>query len=101
MNEIGASYIGRVFNWIYFRKRTGEGYFDIFSDIDSRIQHLDRIGKMLSVVGSVQIIIGIANIFNPSHLGFINLLAAIILMYALGRIHGKKESLEMDRQVHE
>ncbi|HHY64138.1 MAG TPA: DUF2812 domain-containing protein [Clostridiaceae bacterium] len=101
MSETGASYVGRIFNWIYFRQRTGEGSFDIFSDIDSRIQHLDKIGKALQAIGSANIIIGIANVFNPSHLGFINLLVAILLMYALGRIHEKKESLEKDRLVHE
>lgn len=101
MSETGASYIGRVFQWIYFRKKADEGSFDIFSDIDSRIQHLNRIGKMLSAIGLGNIAIGMANVFTPSHIGFINLLAAILLMYALGRIHGKKESLDRDRQVHE
>lgn len=101
MRETGAVYIGRVVQWIYFRKKAEDGPFDIFSDIDSRINHLDKIGRMLSVVGFANLLIGVVNSFNPTHIGFVNLLVATLLMYALGRIHGKKEALEKDRQLHE
>ena len=101
MKETGAEYVGRIMMWIYFRKKTADGPFDLFSDIDSRIRHLDRIGKVLAAVGGANLLIGIANAFSPSRLGWINLLCATLLMYALGRIHGKRESLEIDRQLHE
>jgi hypothetical protein len=51
MRETGAVYIGRVAQWIYFCKKTEYGSFDIFSDIDLRITHLDRIGKLFEIVG--------------------------------------------------
>ncbi|MBQ7956088.1 MAG: DUF2812 domain-containing protein [Lachnospiraceae bacterium] len=101
MEEIGAEYIGRMAKWIYFRKKAADGRFDIFSDIDSRIQHLDRIGKLLTVVGVLNLIVGIANTFNYVNIGWINLLCATLLMYGLGRIHGKKEALEKDRLLHD
>ncbi len=101
MRETGAEYAGRMMMWIYFRKRTADGPFDVFSDIDSRIRHLDRIGKMLSVIGTANLAIGIANTFGPARLGCVNLLCATLLMYALGRIHGKKEALERERLLHE
>lgn len=97
VEETGAEYVGRMARWIYYRKRTENGRFEIFSDIDSRIQHLDRIGKMLTIVGIANLLIGIANTFNYINIGWINLLCATLLMYGLGRIHGKKESLERDR----
>jgi hypothetical protein len=31
----------------------------------------------------------------------VNLLCATLLMYGLGRIHGKKEALEKERELHE
>ena len=49
MAETGAEYVGRMAKWIYFRKKAADGPFDIFSDIDSRITHLDKIGKMLGI----------------------------------------------------
>lgn len=101
MEETGAEYIGRVFQWVYFRKRVQNGEFDIFSDLDSRIAHLNRIGNTLSVVVGANLLIGLVNTFNNSHLGWINLLCATLLMYALGRINGKKEALQEKRLLQE
>ena len=101
MQDTGAEYLGRMMMWIYFRKRASEGSFDLFSDIDSKISHLDKIGKMLSMIGGANLLIGIANVFSPSHVGWVNLLVATLLMYGLGRIHGKKEALEKERLLHE
>ena len=101
MKETGAEYVGRMMMWIYFRKKTADGPFDLFSDIDSRISHLDKIGKMLAAVGGANLLIGIVNAFSPARLGWINLLCATLLMYSLGRIHGKKEALEKERLLHE
>ena len=101
MQEIGAEYVGRMMMWIYFRKKVADGPFDLFSDIDSRIAHLDRIGKVLAAIGGLNLLVGILNSFNPVHTGWINLLCATLLMYALGRIQGKKEALERDRELRE
>ena len=102
MKETGAEYLGRMAKWIYFRKNIKEGAFDLFSDIDSRIAHLNRIGKMLSVVAGANFLVGFANSINPYlNIGWVNLLGATLLMYCLGRIHGKKESLERERLLHE
>lgn len=57
---------------------------------------------MLLAIGGANLVIGLVNSFNPvAHLGWVNLLCATLLMYGLGRIHGKKESLEKDRELHE
>ena len=101
MKETGAEYVGRMMMWIYFRKKTADGAFDLFSDIDSKIQHLDKIGKMLAWIGGANLLIGLANTFSPARLGWINLLCSALLMYGLGRIHGKKEALEKERLLHE
>ena len=101
MEQTGAEYVGRMLLWVFFRKKTADGPFDLFSDIDSRIGHLDKIGKMLTALGAVNLAIGIVNTLNPANTGWINLLCATLLMYALGRIHGKKEALVRERQLHE
>ena len=102
MAETGAEYVGRVFTWIVWRKRANLGPFDIFSDIDSKIKHLDGIGKMLSIIGGANLVIGMVNSMNPvTHIGWLNLVCATLLMYALGRIHGKKEALAKDRLLLE
>ncbi len=101
MSETGAEYIGRMVQWIYFRKKISDGEFNIFSDLDSKIAHLNRIGKMLAGVGAANLIIGIVNSFNYIQIGWVNLLCATLLMYGLGRIHGKKEALVKMRIIQE
>ena len=49
----------------------------------------------------MNLVIGLVNTFSPARLGSINLIVATLLMYALGRIHGKKESLARERTLHE
>lgn len=101
MQDTGAEYVGRTVNWLYFRKKTVCSEFAIFSDMDSRIAHLDRIGRMLLGAGIVNLVIGVSNSINAVHIGWINLLCATLLMYALGRIHGKAETLRARRQLQE
>ena len=100
MQETGAEYLGRMVQWVYFRKKVRYGEFDLFSDLDSRIAHLDRIGKALAAVGGANLLIGLVNTWN-THIGWVNLLCATLLMYALGRIHGKKESQQQKRLLLE
>lgn len=102
MADTGAEYVGRMMKWIYFRKKTAEGPFDIFSDVESRIGHLDRIIWMLRFVGFANLAMGLANSLNPVvSMGWVNLLCATVLMYALGRVEGKKEALQRDRLLME
>ena len=102
MHDTGAEVAGRIFAWVYFKRKSELGPFDIFSDIDSKIEHLNKIGRMLAVIGGANLIMGLVNSFNPSvRIGWVNLLCATLLMYALGRIHGKKEVLENERELRE
>ena len=73
----------------------------MFSDIDSRIAHLDRIGKTTWLLCLANLLIGVSNLLGGRTISIINLLCAALLSYGLGRIHGKKESLESERLLHE
>lgn len=105
MEQTGAEYIGRVLQWIYFRKKSELGRFDIFSDLDSRISHLSKIHKMILMLGLANLIIGIANLLSfrsiNSAVAVFNLLVATLLMYGVGRMQGKIEYLENERQLRE
>lgn len=102
MAETGAEYVGRMAKWIYFRKRLEDGPFDLFSDIDSRLRHLNRISRMLTIVGVFNLAYGIAMSFHPYvNMGWINLLGASLVAYCLGRIHEKKDTLEQNRLLIE
>ena len=101
MQELDAEYIGRMAQWIYFRRKAELGDFGLFQDIDSKLKHLDKVGKVLAIVGVANLLIGLANTFHPLNIGWINLLCATLVMYCLGRIHGQKETLQKDRLIME
>ncbi len=101
LRETGAELAGRWFQWIYLRRSTALGSFDLFSDLDSRIAHLSRVCRMLAAVGILNLGIGVMNTLNVRGLGIVNLLLGTVLMYGLGRLHGKKEELEKERSLHE
>ncbi len=101
MEEMDAEKVGACMWWVYFRRKADLGTFAMFSDIDSRVAQLDRIGKQLSLICLANLVIGICNTFNGASFSWMNLLCATFLTYGLGRIHGKKESLELERQLHE
>ena len=102
LEETGAEYIGRVMKWIYFRRKSELGSFELFSDIDSRIAHLGRIAALLRVLGCVNIMLGVFNsIGYNSRIAWLNLVVGCLLMYGLGRITGKKDSLERERNLRE
>lgn len=101
IKENNIEYIGKnLCGFRYFRKKTEFGEFNLFSDIDSRIIHLKKYGTMVMSIGISSFSMGIIynNSFFLSTLGF---LFSTFLMYTLGRIHEKKESLERERLLHE
>lgn len=101
LEEIGAEYVGRIVQWIYVRRRAEKGPFELFSDTQSRLDHLNWIARMLLAVGLMNLVIGVVNAFSGNAVGAVNVAGATLLMYGLGRIHGKVEQLERDREVQE
>lgn len=107
LEETGAEYIGRFFVWQFFRKKSEYGQFDLFSDIDSKLSHLGRIHKTLLIIGILNFASGMLNVFEGVHssansfVAILNLLLATTLMYGVGRIKGKMEYLENERQLRE
>lgn len=101
MEEMGAEKVGACMQWAYFRRKADLGTFNMFSDIDSRVAQLDRISKQLFLICIANIVIGLTAISGGRSYAFVNLLCAALLAYGLGRIHGKKESLKLERQLHE
>jgi len=104
MAETGAEYVGRMASWIYFRRKTELGAFGIYSDRESRIKHLDTVGKALGLIAAANVLIAFCTSVNLPQavwLSWVNLICAGLLMYALGRIHGKVEALKKDGLILE
>ena len=109
LEDTGVEHIGTLFRWVYYRKKADLAPFDLFSDIDSRVRHLDR---MLILLG----IIGIANLVNAINttqryfLGGIDPMlvpavltwaCSLLMAYGFIRLFNKKRKLKKERILHE
>lgn len=109
LEETGAEYLGSVTRWVYFRKRTDSGEFNLFSDNNSRIKHLNRSLLLLGILALTNFIIGISNIltyFNSSESYFLSggilcLCVGLLLGYGYLRVHVKKSRLKKEQMLFE
>ncbi len=110
VEETGVEYLGSIARWVYFRKKREQGEFDIYSDFDSRIAHLNRILTLLAILSFVNLSNGINNLclyfgMNtiPSNIFLGGLCTTLGLWVGFGfiRIYLKKRKLQKDKQLFE
>ncbi|MBQ4283008.1 MAG: DUF2812 domain-containing protein [Lachnospira sp.] len=97
VEQTGAEYVGNVIKWVYFRKKKELGEFELFSDIDSKIKHLNRIIAMLAIIGGANLLIGITGFARVGYMGLINIGCAAVLAFAAYLIYRKKKKLQNER----
>lgn len=64
LEETGAEYMGSVLRWVYFRRNAKEGEFELYSDVDSKINHYKRILYLFLAITPITVI----NVTNSFHL---------------------------------
>lgn len=109
VEQTGAEYIGSVMRWAYFRKRTADGTFDLFSDYDSRIRHLNRQLWLLGCVAVSQVCTGISNTISLAMrapaigitVAALPLGLAVLLGFGFVRVNGIKRRLKRARRLYE
>ena len=74
--------IGTVGSWIYLRRKTEEIPFSLFSDLDSKMQYLARIGRTFLFLTILQFVASLCNFHAwMSGSGSVNLMAGIIFLF--------------------
>lgn len=108
IEDTGAEQIGSIHRWVYFRKKTADGTFDLFSDNASRIKHLNRIITLLTTLNTFNIFIGAYNIFlaitldSPAnYVGVINLAVGILLFFGIFKLWRQRKRLKKEQQIYE
>jgi len=109
LEETGAEYVCSHYRWVFFRKKADDVGFDIYSDIDSRIKHLNRLLLLLGILGGMNIIIGasyLSSILIPGFgslgtIGIINLTLGAVLAYGFLRIFLKCRKLKKEKLLRE
>lgn len=105
LEDTGVEMVGSILRWVYFRKKTVDGQFDLFSDLDSRIKHLNRILMLFIPLMIVEFVLGTINLFfsrvlNQS-VGTLNIFLGFVFVYGVYVIHKKKQKLKKERMIYE
>ncbi len=108
MEETGAEQVASYINWVYFRKKTAEGPFEIFSDIESKMNHLILIKRLFLPLGWINIAIGIFNLINMwislrelVWFPFINIACAAFLFFGASKVSKEIRELRKEQAIRE
>ena len=109
LEETGAEHVGTFAGWAYFRKRTTEENFKLFSENTSRIKHLTRIINFVIPLLGLNLYAGCYNLFlyfywhhnSVNIIGIVNLLIAVLIMPGLIRLLQKRNKLKSEQQIYE
>lgn len=107
LEETGAEQVGSYLRWCYFRRKASLGAFDLFSDFESRIRHLNRILLLVFCCLPMELYFGLWNVLGFSHrtgnllAGIFCLLVAALLIAALILVGIKKHKLQKERKICE
>jgi len=108
IEETGAEQVGNYLRWVYFRKKTADGPFDLFSDRASRIAHLKRILALMLPIGILNLFIGLQNVglffwqhFDGNLIGLVNLALGILCCLGALPVYKKVKALKKEQQIFE
>lgn len=116
LEESGVECVATYWRWIFLRKKSSEGPFDIYSDIESKIKHYRRVSALFWTIGALNLFACLFNIidgivvgseYNHNYLSYISpiiLLNGIITIgftwLVIGYIR-KVSKLKKEKLLHE
>ncbi|TDL98688.1 DUF2812 domain-containing protein [Macrococcus brunensis] len=100
VKDMGIEHVATISNWGYFRKEDipGEPPFEMFSDYESRVKHLNGVLNMLMIMTLLEIIIFIFNAivgFNNGNTANIFVSITILILIILLSFATYKISLDI------
>ena len=109
VESTGAEYVGKVMKWVYFRKKTADGPFELHGDNATRIKHLGGIIRLLKPLMVLNVGCGVYNLCIGIGLNSVSnvvcacLSAAVawLLNHGMVKLTEKKKQLEKDDQLFE
>jgi hypothetical protein len=112
LEENGVECVATYMRWIYLRKKSNEGEFDIYSDIESKIKHYKKISAFWITFIWLEFLAGFMNIFigifnysmngnTVSHnMSYVNVVLGSIV-FGLGIIMFKKLHSPIRKKIKE
>ena len=107
LEETGIEHVASILKWVYLRKKASDGPFDVYSDVDSRINHYNRIIKLANLIIFIQLLIAFPNLnnfikgYSLSSFCIFNFVFAIILFLGNRSLYKKVDKLEKEKLYKE
>ena len=108
IEETGGEQAGNYLRWVYFRKKTADGPFDLFSDNASRIAHLKRMMALMLPIGILNLCIGLTNAgffvwqeISGNLVGLINIFLGALCCSGAWKVNSKIKKLKKEQQIFE
>ncbi|MCT4785907.1 DUF2812 domain-containing protein, partial [Exiguobacterium aestuarii] len=96
MTEVGIEVVDTSYRWVFLRKRTSDGPFQLYSDFDSMIQRETRIIQLYGTVLLANFVVVLANFSNPvaKWTILLNIVVVAMLAYAVQHHTWKMRTLK-------
>lgn len=103
LEDTGAECVDTFYRWAYFRKKTADGPFDLYTDLDSRIKHYQRILRLLQLLIVCEVGIGlfVLNVSGSIPLVALIMIVIIMLVSKLKKNKSRIEKLKAEAAIHE
>ena len=104
LEDAEVEYIGSMMRWIYSRKKAQSGVFNLFSDIHSRIKHLDRMLFLAGILLVCNLINTINSLFSWRFVYAVSIFCGIVsllLGYGFLRLFFMRQKLKRESLLHE
>lgn len=102
LEDTGVEHVASYFRWVFLRKKTTDGSFELFSDKGSLMAHYKRVISLLGPLTLVNLIFGLQT-FHRQHNPFspLNLAVALMGMIPLYGYYRSYTSLKKESQIRE
>ena len=108
LEETGVEHVGSFTRWVYFRRKSADGEFQLFSDNASKAKYLSTILSFLALIVGLNLYIGLYNLFlvffldsSFNYIGIVNLLIGILGIPGTIKLWKKRNRLKKESQLFE
>jgi hypothetical protein len=87
MEDSGVEVISQWYRWVYIRKKASEGSFELYTDIDTKIEQYSRIKRFFQAALGIELVCLIMELFSVIHTqqgvfwGFVILMIFFVLVF--------------------
>lgn len=103
-----VEHVGSCLRWAYFRKKTADGEFEIFSDNESRVKYLTQVIRFIALLTFFNLYIGVYNTYLAiahnnviNYIGFVNIAISFFAAFGIFKLMKKRDNLKREGQVFE